>query len=59
MSESVARVVAVIPARGGSTGLPGKNLARVGGRPLVERAVRACRLAERVEREWAGGGPTV
>ncbi|MDX3094064.1 acylneuraminate cytidylyltransferase [Streptomyces sp. ME01-24h] len=38
-------VLAVIPARGGSKGVPGKNLATVGDVPLVARAVRACRGA--------------
>lgn len=43
------RVVAIIPARGGSKGVPGKNLRRVGGRSLVERAVDACRAARLVD----------
>ncbi len=41
-------VLAVIPARGGSKGVPGKNLAPVAGVPLVVRAVRACRDARLV-----------
>ena len=43
-------VVAVIPARGGSKGVPGKNVALVGGRALVARAVDAARRAELVDR---------
>jgi CMP-N,N'-diacetyllegionaminic acid synthase len=31
-------VLAVVPARGGSKGVPRKNLARVGGKTLIERA---------------------
>lgn len=42
--------LAVIPARGGSKGIPRKNLQDVGGIPLVARAVEAGLAAARVDR---------
>ncbi|MCW2495513.1 acylneuraminate cytidylyltransferase [Jatrophihabitans sp.] len=50
--SSAARgaVLVVIPARGGSKGVPGKNVAKVGGVPLVARAVHASLAAARVDR---------
>jgi YrbI family 3-deoxy-D-manno-octulosonate 8-phosphate phosphatase len=48
--HSAAQVVAVIPARGGSRGVPGKNVAPIGGVPLVARAVHAGLTARLVDR---------
>jgi CMP-N-acetylneuraminic acid synthetase len=45
------RVLAVVPARGGSKGIPRKNLRLLGGKPLVAHAVEAgcaARLVSRV-----------
>jgi N-acylneuraminate cytidylyltransferase len=50
MTPARPRTVAVIPARGGSKGLPGKNLAQVAGRPLVARTVAAALGAAAVDR---------
>ncbi len=47
--SATPRVVAIIPARGGSKGVPGKNLRRVGGVPLVARAVTACRRSRLID----------
>lgn len=43
-------VLALIPARGGSKGVPGKNLRPVAGRSLLERAIDAVRGSGVVDR---------
>ncbi|GAA4160181.1 hypothetical protein GCM10022286_15860 [Gryllotalpicola daejeonensis] len=42
-------VVAVIPARAGSRGIPDKNVQPVGGVPLIARAVASARAAELID----------
>jgi N-acylneuraminate cytidylyltransferase len=45
----VSRVVAVIPARGGSRGIPRKNLTPVCGQPLIAWSIRQLLAASRVD----------
>lgn len=45
-----ARVPALIFARGGSKGVPGKNIRPLGGRPLIAHAIAAARAATCVSR---------
>jgi len=50
MSEfQSVRTVAIIPARGGSKGIPGKNGRLVGGVPLLSRTIRAAKAAASVD----------
>jgi len=44
------RLLAVVPARGGSKGLPGKNLRQICGVPLVALAGRVARLVSEIDR---------
>lgn len=46
----MSEVVAIIPARGGSKGVPRKNLRRVGGIPLIGRAIQAARRCDLIDR---------
>ena len=43
------RVIAVVPARGGSKGVPGKNLREVGGVSLLHRTLRAAAASRHVD----------
>lgn len=44
------RVLAVVPARGGSRGLPGKNIRPFAGLPLIVHSLRCARLSPEVTR---------
>lgn len=43
-------LIAVIPARGGSKGIPGKNIIPVAGKPLIAYTIEAALKAESIER---------
>jgi len=47
---SPATVVVVIPARYGSTRLPGKPLVSLAGQPMIQRVYQRAKLAQRVNR---------
>jgi len=44
------RVLAVIPARGGSKGVPGKNIRAAGGKPLIAWTIEAAGGSSRIDR---------
>jgi len=44
------KVLAIVPARGGSKGVPGKNLRIVGGRPLIAWTIVAAKAASTIDR---------
>lgn len=48
-ASTPVRAVAIIPARGGSKGVPGKNLRTVGGVPLIVRAITSALEADRID----------
>ena len=43
-------ILGIIPARGGSKGIPGKNLVSVAGRPLISHTFDAARASRRLTR---------
>jgi 3-deoxy-manno-octulosonate cytidylyltransferase (CMP-KDO synthetase) len=47
---SSAKIVVVIPARYGSTRLPGKPLVSLAGKPMIQRVYERARMAQRADR---------
>ena len=43
-------ILAIIPARGGSKGIPGKNIKELAGKPLIAYTIEAARRAPSVSR---------
>jgi len=43
-------ITAIIPARGGSKGIPKKNITDLGGLPLIAYSIAACQLAHNIDR---------
>lgn len=43
-------MIAIIPARGGSKGLPGKNIKLLAGKPLIAHTIEAAKNAKNVSR---------
>jgi len=46
----VGPVLAVIPARSGSKGVPGKNIRRLAGLPLIGHSIRLAKMCQEVDR---------
>jgi len=44
------RVLAIIPARGGSKGIPLKNLQKLAGKPLIEYAIQTAKKSKKIDR---------
>jgi len=50
MSLCVGPILCVIPARGGSKGLPGKNIRLFAGIPLIAHSIRCAKMCPEVDR---------
>ena len=50
MAYKNLKILAIIPARGGSKRLPGKNIKKIGGKPMIAHAILAARKSKYVDR---------
>jgi len=52
MNDGYTRIIALIPARGGSKGILRKNLALLAGKPLIAYTIEAARSATLIDEIW-------
>ena len=45
-----ANVVGIIPARGGSKGVPKKNIKEIGGFPMIAYSIAAAKMVKNMDR---------
>ena len=38
------KILGIIPARGGSKGIPQKNTRKIGGKPLIQYSIEAAKI---------------
>ena len=50
MNIGKGEVWAIIPARGGSKGVPGKNIKKLGGYPLIAYSIAVCKMSKTISR---------
>ena len=55
----MSEIIAVIPARSGSKGVPDKNIKLLGGHPLIAYSIAAARLARSIDRIMVSTDSTV
>jgi len=48
--SSIHKIISIIPARGGSKGLPGKNIRLLGGKPLIAHSIETALGSKQVSR---------
>lgn len=51
-------IIAIIPARGGSKGIPGKNIRLLNGKPLIAYSIEAAREAKMVDQVYVSTDDT-
>ena len=50
MNSEIGRVLGIVPARGGSKGVPRKNVRELAGKPLIVWTIEAAQRAQHIER---------